>query len=313
VPVPAPRASQRRPCAKKRVAARLAAEPRLAVGPYQAHGVGGGGVAGCVRIVGMADVLSPAERKFWHEFDRAAATAGNPSAGEISRLASEIIGYCLAESTIRGWLAHRCLPRDEEGFLAVIKVFQAEQRPDWLPLLHSAQKGRNARLGSEPGPQIVAAPQAVEAEPSAAEIRPSVDERQHPQRVEDVLRKGTRRVFALVGGGVLVAALAVAGTLALSAGGNRNNRSTSPESDTRICADVISPVAHVFPQPGAEPYDKIAKYHGDQIVLHPAVSDATDSDGRQYRAIRSPARADPGKFPYSWMLAEDITGRPCRR
>lgn len=87
---------------------------------------------------------------------------------------------------------------------------------------------------------------------------------------------------------------------------------TIPAAETTsLCAVVTSPVAHVFPTPGADPYPKIAKYSGDQITLYRDTADASGPDGRRYRAIRSPARADPGKSPYSWMRADDISDTPC--
>jgi hypothetical protein len=78
-----------------------------------------------------------------------------------------------------------------------------------------------------------------------------------------------------------------------------------------MCVEVVSSVARVFPEPGADPYGKIAKYRGEQIILYPELSDTTGPDSRRYRAIRSPARANPGKSPYSWMLADDIADTPC--
>jgi hypothetical protein len=115
----------------------------------------------------------------------------------------------------------------------------------------------------------------------------------------------------LIGAGVLCIIL---GVLALSADASD---SANPETATGIhqgpvCAKIVSDVAFVFPAPGEEPYKKIAKYQGDQVIPYTDKSDTVGPDGRRYRAIRSPARANPGRSPYSWMLAEDLVDAPCR-
>lgn len=261
-------------------------------------------------------VPSEQEMKFWDEFNAAVVAAGRLSPVEISRLTDEVIDHPVSASTIRGWLTKDRLPRDDDDFLAVIKVFQAERQHDWLPLLHAAQKGRDGRVAD--GPSLRSSPptERVAQTEHATHSPSSSDEPRH------VMGKKASRSLMLGGACAIVSlVIIVAFVLSVEAGGGNDPVAAgegqglpagSPRPSAQACADVVKPVAYVFPQPGADPYEKIAKYRGDEVVLYPEVPDAADPNGRRYRAIRSPARANPGRSPYSWMLAEDIADAACK-
>jgi hypothetical protein len=259
----------------------------------------------------MDDTVSTTEKQFWSEFDLAVAADGSPTAAKISEITRDTIGHDVSEGTIKGWLpckgnSPRRLPRFEEDLLAVIKALGAEQKCDWPSLLRAAKKGRDARTSGDP--------QTAESHPAAEEGRPA---NQLGDNSKTTIRGKKQRSLMLVGAVIVTTALAiVALVLTTRVGGgnlpaalpqNQGQQSASPQ----LCADVVSSIAHVFPKPGAVPYDKIAKYKGDQMVLYPDMPDAIGPDGRRYSAVRSPARADPGKSAYSWVLASDIANAPC--
>lgn len=258
----------------------------------------------------MRDALSEAEKRFWCAFDAAIADDGSPTPVKISEATREVIGREVSEGTIKGWLTDqgdspRRLPRFERDLLTVIKALGAEKECDWLSLLRAAKKGRDTRKGG--------GHQAVEPDHAAREERPAdlsgdnskTTTRDKKQRSVTLVRVAIVTVLAVVVVGLTTRA------------SDDNPPSATPQDEEQqtaspqVCADVVKSVAHVFPKPGAEPYAKIAKYKGDQMVLYLDAPDTTGPDGRRYRAIRSPARADPGKSHYSWMRAGDIANAPC--
>jgi hypothetical protein len=260
---------------------------------------------------GMDDTVSTAEKRFWSEFDTAIAADRNPTAAKISEITRDTIGHDVSEGTIKGWLpckgnSPRRLPRFEDDLLAVIKALSAEQQCDWRALLRTAKKGRDARTSGDV--------QAVEPDPAAEERQP-VD--LSGDKSKTTRRDKKQRFLVLAGAAIVAAALGIVALVRTTRATDSDLPAAMPQNQEQqaaspqLCADVVNSVAHVFPKPGADPYNKIAKYKGDQMVLYPDMPDATGPDGRRYRAIRSPARADPGKSSYSWVLAGDVANAPC--
>jgi hypothetical protein len=193
-------------------------------------------------------------------------------------------------NTLKGWFTTcQSLP-DKLVFVELAKALELDEK-EWSGRWEEWDRARYTAARNS------ASPTPGEPEPAAPTPR---DTRQ--------------RTVMLVGVGVLCGLLGAIGVLALSVAASS---STNPEAPSEThqrpaCANIVSQVAYVFPAPGDEPYKKIAKYQGDQVVLYADKSDTIGPDGRRYRAVRSPARANPGRSPYSWMLADDLADAPCR-
>lgn len=193
-------------------------------------------------------------------------------------------------NTLKGWFKTcQSLP-DKLVFLELAKTLELDEQ-EWSERWEQWDRARYTAARNSAG-RIPAPP-----EPTAPAPR---DERQPP--------------VLLIGVGVLCGILGTLGGLALAAFAGNSTNAHAPSGTDRlpVCADIVSQMAHVFPAPGDEAYKKIAKYQGEQVVLYPGAPDTVGSDGRRYRAVRSPARADPGRYPYSWMLADDLANAPCR-